>query len=421
MVQRRQPGRAGQVGEPAAVFLGGVLADAADVAVHGKAQRIGIDAAVGAVAGGRLVDHVGVGGQPFDHHAVGQPAFVVQGVEQGVVPERGPALVHHLGLALRIEVLGDLAHDAHDLALPRLQQRGVLLDEVQQVFLGFLGKALAVLRRAVLARAGRQGAPQLVDLLLGIGLALLALGPLARQAFLGGAAVTVHAQVGQRVAGVQPLLHRRQAMALLALGDEVARIDQVVDDAARIRPHAEQVVVLEEAVVAVRRMGDHQGLHGGGVLLHQIADAGIGVDDDLVGQAHVAAPVAPLRRHVFLAIAPVAVAHGHAHAGVGVHHLLGRDHFQLVGIGVQAVALCRGRNRCVIAFDELEGPVAGIGQRLGRPRPRRQRRGGHDALGPFAGQMGFPLRRGMAGRQHGIVREVHTDTPSFLNRSRNTG
>src|SRR2546429_5991343 len=50
--------------------------------------------------------------------------------------------------------------------------------------------------------------------------------------------VTVHAQVGQRVAGVQPLLHRRQAMALLALGDEVARIDQVVDDAARIRPHA---------------------------------------------------------------------------------------------------------------------------------------------------------------------------------------
>src|SRR5256885_15413986 len=85
---------------------------------------------------------------------------------------------------------------------------------LQQVFLGLLGKALAVLRRAVLARAGRQGAPQLVDLLLGIGLALLALGPLARQAFLGGAAVTVHAQVGQRVAGVQPLLHRRQAMAL---------------------------------------------------------------------------------------------------------------------------------------------------------------------------------------------------------------
>src|SRR5258708_13049385 len=37
----------------------------------------------------------------------------------------------------------------------------------------------------------------------------------------------------------------------------------VVDDAARIRPHAEQVVVLEEAVVAVCRMGDHQGLHGG--------------------------------------------------------------------------------------------------------------------------------------------------------------
>ena len=47
-------------------------------------------------------------------------------------------------------------------------------------------------------------------------------------------------------------------MALLALGNEVARIDQVVDDAAGVRPHAEQVVVLEEAVVPVGRMGDHQ-------------------------------------------------------------------------------------------------------------------------------------------------------------------
>ncbi|MNT31474.1 hypothetical protein D3C72_1673090 [compost metagenome] len=57
-----------------------------------------------------------------------------------------------------------------------------------------------VLRRAVLVRARRQGAPQLIDLLLGVGLALLALGALARQGLLGGAAVAVHAQVGQGVA-----------------------------------------------------------------------------------------------------------------------------------------------------------------------------------------------------------------------------
>jgi hypothetical protein len=40
--------------------VGGVLADALDVGVHREAQRIGVDAAVGAVAHGRLEDHVGV-------------------------------------------------------------------------------------------------------------------------------------------------------------------------------------------------------------------------------------------------------------------------------------------------------------------------------------------------------------------------
>jgi hypothetical protein len=61
-----------------------------------------------------------------------------------VVPERGPAFVHHLRLALRVEVLRHLAHDAHDLALPGLQQRRVFFDEVQQVFLRFFGKAFAL-------------------------------------------------------------------------------------------------------------------------------------------------------------------------------------------------------------------------------------------------------------------------------------
>jgi hypothetical protein len=122
--------------------------------------------------------------EPLDHHAVGEVAVVVHGVEQLVVPEGGPALVHHLGLALRVEVLRHLAHDAHDLALPGLQQRRVLLDEVEQVLLGRPGSAGP---RGLLGGLGlaRQGAPQVVDLLLGIGLAVLAQRQLLGQRLLG--------------------------------------------------------------------------------------------------------------------------------------------------------------------------------------------------------------------------------------------
>jgi hypothetical protein len=102
-----------------------------------------------------------------------------------------------------------------------------------------------------------------------------------------------------------------------------------------VGPHAEQVVALEEAVVAVGGVGDHQRLHGHGVLLHQVGDAGVGVDDDLVGQPHVAALVALLGGDELLAVAPVVVVHRHAHRGVGVHHLLGGDDLELVGVGVE--------------------------------------------------------------------------------------
>ena len=97
---------------------------------------------------GRLVDDVGVRLQELQDEAVAHPALVVEGVEQGVVPEGGPPLVHDLGLALGVEVLGDLADDAHHLPLPGLQQGGVLLDEVEEVLLGLLGEALLLrLRR----------------------------------------------------------------------------------------------------------------------------------------------------------------------------------------------------------------------------------------------------------------------------------
>jgi hypothetical protein len=38
-------------------------------------------------------------------------------------------------------------------------------------------------------------------------------------------------------------------------------------------------------IVAERRMRHHQRLHRHGVVFHVVRDAGVGVDDDLVGEA----------------------------------------------------------------------------------------------------------------------------------------
>jgi hypothetical protein len=56
------------------------------------------------------------------------------------------------------------------------------------------------------------------------------------------------------MAAVEQVFDRLQAMALFAIGDVVARVDQVVDDRRRIGPQPEQVIALEEAVVAVGRV-----------------------------------------------------------------------------------------------------------------------------------------------------------------------
>ena len=363
VIERRQPRLVGDVREPLAVFVGRVLADALDVGVHREAQRIRVDAAVRGVADRRLVDHVGVRFQPLDHHAVGQEAVVVHGVEKMVVPERGPAFVHHLGLALRVEVLCDLAHDAHDLALPGFEQRRILLDEVEDVFLQLRRETFGLGRVVDFLGFLRQGAPDVVDLRLRMLQPILAAHEFFGERELARPAVAVDAVVLQSVTTVEQLFDRPEAVLFFALGDVVLRVDEVVDDRRRIGPELEEVVAFEEAVVAVGGVRDHERLHGGRVLLHQVADAGVGVDDDLVGQAHLSALVVLLVRDELLAIAPVAVIHRHADGGIRVHHLLGGDDLELVRVSVEAEAL-RGRaDRLVVPLDQLEGPVARVGQR----------------------------------------------------------
>ncbi len=307
------------------------------------------------------MDDAGVGVQELEHEAVAHAALVVQRVEQGEVPEGRPPLVHELGLALGMEVLGHLAHDAHDLPLPGFQEGRVLLDEVQQVLLGLPGEA-GLLGGPLLPGAGRERAPELVHLGLEVGLALLLARALLGEGEPRGPPVAVNAQVHEGVARVQEALHGVLPVALLALGDVVPGEDQVVDDGPGAGPLAEQMVALEEGVVAVGRVGDDQGLHGQGVLLHEVGDAGVGVDDDLVGQAHLPAPVAVLRGQEVLAEGPVVVVDRHAGRGVGVHHLQGADDLQLVGVGVQAEVPGQAPDGVVEGGDGLEGPLRSPGE-----------------------------------------------------------
>ena len=208
------------------------------------------------------------------------------------MPEGGPPFVHHLGLLLRIEVLADLAHDAHYLALPGFQQRGILLDEIENVLLWF-SRVASVFHPGGLVLLG-QGSPQLVDLGLQIVFPCLLAPLLFGQRDLLRPLVAIYPEVHQGMAGVEQLFHRIDAVFLFTLGDVVLGEQQIVDDGGGIGPGLEQVVVLEEGVVAVAGVGHYQCLHRHGVLLHQIGDAGIRVDDDLVGQPHLATFVVAL-------------------------------------------------------------------------------------------------------------------------------
>ncbi len=280
------------------------------------------------------------------------------------MPECRPAFVHHLGLALWIEVLRDLAHDTHHLALPWLQQRGVLLDEIEDIFLRLCRETLTVRQPIALVRALGNGAPEVVDLPLQMLLAILLASALFFCRDGVGTLVAVDTVVHQCVAGVEQVFHRIDAVALLALHDVLLGEHQVIDDRAGVGPGAEQVIALEEAVVPVAGVGDHQCLHAHGVLFHQVGDAGIGIDDDLVGQTHLPALVVFLGVQELLAVGPVVVTQRHANRGVGVHHLLGGDHLDLVRVGVQRVALGDAADLAVVLPNQVEGPFRAGGNGL---------------------------------------------------------
>ena len=208
------------------------------------------------------------------------------------------------------------------------------------------------------------GAPQIVEHLLVVHAPLLRALLLGAQIGGAPARIAVHAVAHQRVRGIEQALDLRLAVALLALGDVVAGEFQVVEDAVGIGPLLEDVVVLEEVVVAECSVGDHQRLHRGRVLLHDVADAWIGVDHDLIREALHAGAVHRLVAGEVLAERPVLVEQRHADRGIGIEHLLGADDLDLVGIDVQPELVDRDLlDRVVHALDGAELPVRALEQR----------------------------------------------------------
>ena len=54
----------------------------------------------------------------------------------------------------------------------------------------------------------------------------------------------------------------------------------------------------------------------------------------------------------------------HADGGVGVHHLLGGDHFDLVGVSIERIASRQTTDFVVVGLDQLERPFGAGGNGL---------------------------------------------------------
>src|SRR3546814_6187508 len=86
------------------------------------------------------------------------------------------------------------------------------------------------------------------------------------------ARIAVDALVHQRMGGVQHPFDRQLAVAFLALGDVALGEFQIVENALRVGPLLEDIIILEEMIMSEGGMGDDQGLHRRAVFLHQIVD-----------------------------------------------------------------------------------------------------------------------------------------------------
>ena len=195
--------------------------------------------------------------------------------------------------------------------------------------------------------------------------------------------------------GVDHGFDGRDTEALLAVGDEFLCEGEILENGIGLRPLLEEVVVLKEVVVPHGGVRKHEALHGHGVLLHDVVDAGIRIDDDLEGERASALAVEHLVVGKAFAERPVAIHDRHADRGVGIEHLLGRDDLDLIAIDVEAHLAETDLGNGVVRFiDQVEIPLRAIEERL-RGFERRLRLGdvrhGHGRATSSAGRSGEQL------------------------------
>ena len=301
--------------------------------------------------------------------AVGNLAALVQPVHDPVVHVGRGALVHDLGLALRIKILRDVPDDPEYLALPGLQARRRLLEKVQQIFL-WQPKQLAASFRVqhfrALGRPRRNGSPQVVEY------TFLVQAPFSSALFFGAkieillAGITIDAMRHQGMRSIECLLDRLPAVTLLALRHIALGEIQIIENSVSIRPLLEEIVVLEEMVVAERRVGNHQRLHGCGIFFHQIGNARGAVDHDLICEAHKPLAIECLVMCKVLSERPMLVEQRHAGRGIGIQHLLRGDHLDLVRVDVEPEFGSRNLlARIVDALQLREVPLRSLEQACG--------------------------------------------------------
>ena len=147
--------------------------------------------------------------------------------------------------------------------------------------------------------------------------------------------IAIYAVVHQGVAGVENILHLIYAVALLALENKITGKHHVVDNAIGTGPLFKQIIVFKKGIVAVTGMGNNQGLHGHGVIFHQIGYTRIRVDNNFVSKPLLPLFVGLAIGDKLLSVTPVWVAHGQPGIGIGIQHLLEGDYLDLVGKGIQ--------------------------------------------------------------------------------------
>ena len=167
--------------------------------------------------------------QKLEHRALGNQAFVVQSTHNFVVNEGSAALVHHLRLLLRVEVLRYQTDDTDKLSLPILKPRRPFFDQIEQILLWEPKLSLDLLEPRlgcvgilfVFPGAGNS-APQIIVGRLGMGPPFFGSTTFFGEVRLGAVGVTVDTVVLKRMCGIEHTLDCFASVPLLALLNIIA-------------------------------------------------------------------------------------------------------------------------------------------------------------------------------------------------------